>query len=215
MMSLDKLPGSPRWRCNPGSTPEPHRHRISGDVEEKPFRYHDLGSAAYISRGRAVVSAGPLKVGGFLGWWIWLFIHIAFLTGYRNRVGPCSPGGWPSPVMSVVSDFTTRRSRRCGTCTHFPSARHGRRNAAGLADGPAAPTQRPGSSPAGSPGQPRVSGRRLLYGDLVRRLWPSDNKLVIHLRVVSPPDVTSALVPLLDTEPAVLNLMVLRGGQKS
>jgi NADH dehydrogenase len=56
-------------------------------MAEKPFRYHDLGSAAYISRGRAVVSAGPLKVGGFLGWVIWLFIHIAFLTGYRNRVG--------------------------------------------------------------------------------------------------------------------------------
>ena len=35
----------------------------------------------------AVVSAGPLKVGGFLGWVIWLFIHIAFLTGYRNRLG--------------------------------------------------------------------------------------------------------------------------------
>jgi NADH dehydrogenase len=53
----------------------------------KPFRYHDLGSAAYISRGRAVVSAGPLQAGGFPGWVIWLFIHIAFLTGYRNRVG--------------------------------------------------------------------------------------------------------------------------------
>src|ERR1017187_7106464 len=38
-----------------------------------------------LSRGRAV--AGPLRVGGFLGWWIWLFIHIAFLTGYRNRLG--------------------------------------------------------------------------------------------------------------------------------
>jgi NADH dehydrogenase len=56
-------------------------------MAEKPFRYHDLGSAAYISRGRAVVSAGPLKVGGFAGWVIWLFIHIAFLTGYRNRIG--------------------------------------------------------------------------------------------------------------------------------
>ena len=38
-------------------------------MAEKPFRYRDLGSAAYISRGRAVVSAGPLQVGGFLGWW--------------------------------------------------------------------------------------------------------------------------------------------------
>src|ERR1035441_4343122 len=36
---------------------------------------------------RARRHAGPLRVGGFLGWWIWLFIHIAFLTGYRNRLG--------------------------------------------------------------------------------------------------------------------------------
>ena len=28
-----------------------------------------------------------MQVGGFLGWGIWLFIHIAFLTGYRNRLG--------------------------------------------------------------------------------------------------------------------------------
>jgi hypothetical protein len=33
------------------------------------------------------VTAGPLRTGGFIAWWIWLFIHIAFLTGYRNRVG--------------------------------------------------------------------------------------------------------------------------------
>jgi NADH dehydrogenase len=28
-----------------------------------------------------------LQFGGFLGWWAWLFIHIGFLTGYRNRIG--------------------------------------------------------------------------------------------------------------------------------
>jgi NADH:ubiquinone reductase (H+-translocating) len=67
------------------------RVRASGGARDggtvKPFRYRDLGSAAYISRGRAVVSAGPLRTGGFIAWWIWLFIHIATLTGFRNRVG--------------------------------------------------------------------------------------------------------------------------------
>ncbi len=88
MMSLDKLPGVAEVAMQSGLYAGNRvRRRISGDVEEKPFRYHDLGSAAYISRGRAVVSAGPLQVGGFAGWVIWLFIHIAFLTGYRNRVG--------------------------------------------------------------------------------------------------------------------------------
>jgi NADH dehydrogenase len=55
--------------------------------EEKPFRYRDLGSAAYISRGRALVSFGPVTLSGFLGWLLWLFVHLAFLTGFRNRVG--------------------------------------------------------------------------------------------------------------------------------
>jgi NADH dehydrogenase len=88
MMSLDKLPGVAEVAMQSGLYAGNRvRRRISGDVEEKPFRYRDLGSAAYLSRGRAVVSAGPLKVGGFVGWVIWLFIHIAFLTGYRNRVG--------------------------------------------------------------------------------------------------------------------------------
>jgi NADH dehydrogenase len=63
------------------------RHRAAGNLAEKPFRYHDLGSAAYISRGQAVVKAGPLQMSGVLGWVSWLFIHIAFLTGYRNRAG--------------------------------------------------------------------------------------------------------------------------------
>ena len=88
MMSLDKLPGVAEVAMQSGLyTGHRLRRRAAGNVAEKPFRYRDLGSAAYISRGKAVVSAGPLKVGGFVGWVIWLFIHIAFLTGFRNRVG--------------------------------------------------------------------------------------------------------------------------------
>jgi len=61
--------------------------RAEGHAYDKPFRYRDLGSAAYISRGRAVISAFGLHFGGFLGWVGWLFIHIGFLTGIRNRIG--------------------------------------------------------------------------------------------------------------------------------
>jgi hypothetical protein len=88
VMSLDKLPGVAEVAMQSGLYAG-HRVslRASGRTPDKPFRYRDLGSAAYISRGRAVVTAGPLRTGGFIAWWIWLFIHIAFLTGYRNRVG--------------------------------------------------------------------------------------------------------------------------------
>jgi len=87
-MSLDKLPGVAEVAMQTGHYAGRKVTLESiGQTLDKPFRYRDLGSAAYISRGRAVVSAFGLNFGGFLGWWVWLFIHIGFLTGYRNRVG--------------------------------------------------------------------------------------------------------------------------------
>jgi NADH:ubiquinone reductase (H+-translocating) len=88
VMSLNKLPGVAEVAMQTGLYAGRRiRNQVAGRITAKPFRYHDLGSAAYISRGKAVVSAGPLRLGGFIGWCVWLFIHIGFLTGYRNRVG--------------------------------------------------------------------------------------------------------------------------------
>jgi NADH dehydrogenase len=88
MMSLDKLPGVAEVAMQTGLYAGRRiHHEVRGQTAHKPFRYHDLGSAAYISRGRAVISVGKLHFGGFAGWCAWLFIHIGFLTGYRNRVG--------------------------------------------------------------------------------------------------------------------------------
>ena len=41
-----------------------------------------------------------MNFGGFLGWWVWLFIHIGFLTGYRNRVGAIL-GWWFAFVRDI------------------------------------------------------------------------------------------------------------------
>ena len=60
------------------------RHDLAGKPR-RPYRYRDLGSAAYISRGHALLQAGPVKLAGFTGWLAWGFIHIAFLTGFQNR----------------------------------------------------------------------------------------------------------------------------------
>jgi NADH:ubiquinone reductase (H+-translocating) len=93
MMSLNKLPGVAEVAMQTGLYAGRRISREAlGQAYDKPFRYHDLGSAAYISRGRAAVSAFGLNFGGFPGWVVWLFIHIGFLTGYRNRVGAVM--GW-------------------------------------------------------------------------------------------------------------------------
>jgi NADH dehydrogenase len=88
LMSLRRLPGVAEVAMQAGRyAGRQIRREVTGARPGGPFRYYDLGSAAYISRGRAVVSFGPVRLSGLAGWLIWLFIHIGFLTGYRNRAG--------------------------------------------------------------------------------------------------------------------------------
>jgi NADH:ubiquinone reductase (H+-translocating) len=87
MMSLRKLPGVAEVAMQSGLYAGRRiRRQLEGHSTTQPFKYRDLGSAAYIARGRAVVSAGPLRLSGLPGWFVWLLIHVAFLTGFRNRL---------------------------------------------------------------------------------------------------------------------------------
>jgi NADH dehydrogenase len=52
----------------------------------KSFHYFDKGSLATIGRAAAVADFGKLQLSGFFAWMAWLFIHILFLIGFRNRV---------------------------------------------------------------------------------------------------------------------------------
>jgi NADH:ubiquinone reductase (H+-translocating) len=88
MMSLKRLPGVAEVAMQAGFFAGRRIRSVeAGDAWDKTFRYRDLGSAAYISRGRAVVSVGPVHVAGLLGWAAWLGIHLMFLTSFRNRLG--------------------------------------------------------------------------------------------------------------------------------
>ncbi len=52
-----------------------------------PFRYRDRGALATIGRKAAVaVLPGDLRLSGLPAWWTWLFVHIFFLIGFRNRI---------------------------------------------------------------------------------------------------------------------------------
>ncbi|HKV65438.1 MAG TPA: NAD(P)/FAD-dependent oxidoreductase [Rhodanobacteraceae bacterium] len=69
------------------------RDRIAGR-SVRPFRYHDYGSLASISRSSAVVDLRGLKFSGFLGWLFWLIAHIFFLIGFRNRLAVMWNWAW-------------------------------------------------------------------------------------------------------------------------
>jgi NADH dehydrogenase len=86
LMSLDRLPGVAEVAMQSGyHAGRTILRRLKGDVEARPFRYRDLGTMATIARFRAVVSIGRVRVAGFAGWLMWLFVHLAFMTGFKNR----------------------------------------------------------------------------------------------------------------------------------
>ena len=61
------------------------RARLRGDQQPRTFRYFDLGNMATVGRGVALVERGRLRMAGFFAWLAWLFVHILFLIGFRNR----------------------------------------------------------------------------------------------------------------------------------
>lgn len=52
----------------------------------KPFRYRDKGQLATIGRSKAIMQSGRLKVTGHLAWLAWLFVHVFYLVGFKNRM---------------------------------------------------------------------------------------------------------------------------------
>ncbi len=59
-----------------------------------PFRYRDKGTLATIGRAAAVVEFGRLRFFGFFAWMLWLFVHIFYLIGFRNRFLVISEWAW-------------------------------------------------------------------------------------------------------------------------
>lgn len=52
----------------------------------KPFVYWDKGSMATVGRNKAVVDLGKMRFSGWFAWLLWMFIHLAFLVGFRNKI---------------------------------------------------------------------------------------------------------------------------------
>jgi NADH dehydrogenase len=62
--------------------------------EQPPFRYVDKGTMATIGRRAAVADVRGLKMKGTLGWLAWLFVHIYYLIGFRNRAAVLASWAW-------------------------------------------------------------------------------------------------------------------------
>ena len=87
MIALDHLPGVAQVAIQSGRhAADQIKRRLAGKETGRPFRYFDKGSMATISRFSAVASIGKLRFSGFVGWLLWLAVHLLYLVGFKNRV---------------------------------------------------------------------------------------------------------------------------------
>jgi NADH:ubiquinone reductase (H+-translocating) len=91
------------------------------------FSYFDKGSMATIGRSRAIAWARGIKMHGFIAWLAWLFIHVFYLIGFRNRISVLLNWTW--------SYFFWARGARLITSTGW-HAGDGDGNAPKTAEGP-------------------------------------------------------------------------------
>ena len=77
-----------------------------------PFHYVDKGSLATIGRAAAVAQFGKVHISGFLAWLSWLFIHIFFLIGFRNRIIVMIEWAWSYFTYDRSARLITGESRR-------------------------------------------------------------------------------------------------------
>ena len=107
-------------QCRKGGT---SRARSSKVRRAKPFRYRNRGSLATIGRSAAVGKIGPLQFTGFLGWVVWLTVHLYYLIGFGNRVRVLARWAWyyfaprtrpsaSSPAPTTAPENRVRRSGR-------------------------------------------------------------------------------------------------------
>jgi NADH dehydrogenase len=62
--------------------------------ELRPFRYRDKGTLATIGRTSAVGVVGPVQFTGYLGWVVWLAVHLYYLIGFENRLRVLMRWAW-------------------------------------------------------------------------------------------------------------------------
>jgi NADH dehydrogenase len=87
MVALDQLPGVAEVAMQGGlHAANTIRRRLHGDGRAVRFRYRDLGSVATIGRFRAVCSVRGIRLSGLPAWFVWMFVHLAFLNGFGSRV---------------------------------------------------------------------------------------------------------------------------------
>jgi len=77
-------------------------------LKPRRFRYWDKGSMATIGRNKAVADLNFIHLSGLPAWIVWLFIHIIFLVGFRNRIAVLIQWAWSYVTFNKGARLITR-----------------------------------------------------------------------------------------------------------
>lgn len=76
------------------------------------FHYRDKGIMATIGRNAAVVQIGPIRVEGFVGWVVWLFVHLLMIISFRSRLVVLLNWAWDYFLYDRPIRLISRQDRR-------------------------------------------------------------------------------------------------------
>ena len=68
--------------------------RLQNSEPLTSFKYVDKGSMATIGRHKAVVEVKGIRIGGVVAWYMWLWLHLFYLLGGRNKIGTMADWTW-------------------------------------------------------------------------------------------------------------------------
>ena len=80
------VPGVSPAAMQEGRTAARNIRRMIGKRPTIPFKYRNKGDLAVIGRSRAIADFGKVQFSGRIAWLLWLFVHIMYLVGFRNRI---------------------------------------------------------------------------------------------------------------------------------
>jgi NADH dehydrogenase len=108
LMAMDGVPGVAQGAIQSARYATTSiKARISGGAMPGPFRYHDKGSMATISKFEAVASVGKLRLTGVVAWLAWLLLHLLLIAGFKQQVSTL--------VRWLLSFLSNGRSERVTT----------------------------------------------------------------------------------------------------
>jgi len=108
------LPGVAQVAMQQGTQAGKNVLRAISGQPLQPFRYKDYGIMATIGRGSAVGDVYGLKISGLFAWLFWIFLHIFWLIGFRNRIVVMTEWAW--------AYFSLQRRVRLITGEKLPSS---------------------------------------------------------------------------------------------